>query len=66
MATRLTVVATLFFVWTLVTSFFGQNFGWLVDNIDTRQDFLVCGLGGLAVPTLLLGLLFYVKREDWF
>ena len=66
MATRLTVVATLFFVWTLVTSFFGQNFGWLVDNLDTRADFLLYGLGGLAVPTLLLGVLFYVKREDWF
>jgi len=66
MATRLTVVATLFFVWTLVTSFFGQNFGWLVDNIDTRSDFLLYGLGGLAVPTVLLGVLFYVKREDWF
>ena len=66
MATRLTVVATLFFVWTLVTSFFGQNFGWLVDGIDTRGDFLLYGLGGLAAPTLLLGVLFYVKREDWF
>ena len=34
-ATRFTVVATLFFAWTLVTGFFGQNFGWLVDNIES-------------------------------
>ena len=66
MATRLTVVATAFFVWTLVTSFFGQNFGWLVDNITTREDFLLFGIGGLVVPTVLLGLVFWVKREDWF
>ena len=25
-----------FVVWTLVTGFFGQNFGWLVDNIESR------------------------------
>ena len=29
-ATRLTVVGTLFVTWTLITGFFGQNFGWLV------------------------------------
>ena len=29
-ATRLTIGGTLFLVWTLVTGFFGQNFGWLV------------------------------------
>ena len=40
MATRLTIGGTLFLVWTLVTGFFGQNFGWLVENIDTRHDFL--------------------------
>ena len=34
-ATRLTIGGTFFLVWTLVTGFFGQNFGWLVDNIDT-------------------------------
>ena len=65
-ATKLTVVGTLFVLWTLVTGFFGQNFGWLVDNISTRQDFLLFGVGGLAVPTIALGTLFWVKRRDWF
>ncbi len=66
MATRLTVVATLFFVWTLVTSFFGQNFGWLVNHIKSQQAFLVWGVGGLVVPTIVLGALFWIKRETWF
>jgi magnesium transporter len=65
-ATRLTVVGTLFVTWTLITGFFGQNFGWLVKNISTRHDFLVFGVSGLVVPTLVLGTLFWVKRRDWF
>jgi magnesium transporter len=65
-ATRLTVVGTLFVVWTLITGFFGQNFGWLVDNISGRHAFLVFGVGGLLVPTVVLGTLFWVKRHDWF
>src|SRR5215213_1502886 len=65
-ATKLTVVGTLFVLWTLITGFFGQNFGWLVDNISTKQDFLLFGVSGLVVPTLVLGTLFWVKRRDWF
>jgi magnesium transporter len=65
-ATRFTVVATMFFAWTLVTGFFGQNFGWLVENVKSRSDFLLFGVGGLIAPTILLGILFYVKRDDWF
>ena len=65
-ATRLSVVATFFVVWTLITGFFGQNFGWLVDNVESRTDFLVFGLGGFLVPTIALAVLFWVKRHDWF
>ena len=43
-ATRLTIGGTFFLIWTLVTGFFGQNFGWLVRNIDTRHDFYVYGV----------------------
>ena len=41
LATRLTVLATFFMIWTLVTSFFGQNFSWLTDQVDSLEAFLV-------------------------
>ncbi len=65
-ATRLTIGTTLFVAWTLVTGFFGQNFGWLVNNIRSGRSFLVFGIGGLVVPTIVLLAVFWVKREDWF
>ncbi len=65
-ATRLTIGGTLFIVWTLVTGFFGQNFGWLVRHIDSRHAFFVYGVGALIVPTVIIGTLFWVKRKDWF
>lgn len=64
--TRLTIVATFFLVWTLVTSFFGQNFGWLVKHVESRTAFLFYGIGGLAVPTILLGVYFYARRGEWW
>ena len=65
-ATRLTIGGTFFLAWTLVTGFFGQNFGWLVNNIDTRHDFLIYGVGAILVPTVIIGTVFWVKRKDWF
>jgi magnesium transporter len=65
-ATRLSVVATFFVVWTLVTGFFGQNFAWLVDQVRSERDFLIFGVGGLVVPTALLAAVLWVKRHDWF
>jgi magnesium transporter len=65
-ATRLTVVGTVFVTWTLITGFFGQNFEWLVSNVESRTDFLVFGIGGLIVPTAVLVTVLWVKRRDWF
>ncbi|HEX6023886.1 MAG TPA: magnesium transporter CorA family protein [Solirubrobacter sp.] len=65
-ATRLTIGGTLFVVYTVVTGFFGQNFAWLVRNIDSKRDFLLYGVGGIVVPTVILLTLFWVKRRDWF
>ncbi len=65
-ATRLTVGGTIFVVYTVVTGFFGQNFAWLVNNINTQKDFLIFGLGALTIPTVILLTLFWVKRHDWF
>ena len=65
-ATRLTIGGTFFLAWTLVTGFFGQNFGWLVRSIDSQRDFVIFGVGGLVIPSVILVTLFWVKRHDWF
>jgi magnesium transporter len=49
-ATRLTVLASIFVPLTLVTGFFGQNFGWMVSHIDSLAAFLIFGIGGIVVP----------------
>jgi magnesium transporter len=65
-ATRITILGTLFVLWTLVTGFFGQNFGWLVNNVGTKSDFLIFGVGSLVIPTVILLTVFWIKRDDWF
>lgn len=51
---RLAVLASIFIPLTLITGFFGQNFGWFVDAIDSRTDFLVFGLGLPAVTVVIV------------
>jgi magnesium transporter len=65
-ATRLTVIGTLFVLWTLVTGFFGQNFEWLTSHVESRGDFLMFGVGSLVIPTVILLTVFWLKRRDWF
>jgi magnesium transporter len=65
LATRLTVLATFFLVWTLVTSFFGQNFLWLTEHIQSFQAFLIFGVGSLIVPTLVTAVYFWRRRREW-
>jgi magnesium transporter len=45
----LTVVATVFLPLTFLTGFFGMNFGWLVEQIDTQLAFWLLGVGTLVV-----------------
>jgi magnesium transporter len=53
-ATRLTLLATIFVPLTLITSYFGQNFGWLVDHIDSFRAFLIGGVGAIVVPAVAI------------
>jgi magnesium transporter len=65
LATRLTVLATFFLIWTLVTSFFGQNFGWLVRHIDSFEAFMIYDGIGLVIPTILAAAYFWRRRREW-
>ena len=59
------MLATFFLIWTLVTSFFGQNFRWLVDHVESLSAFLIFGVGGLLVPTLFAAVYFWRRRREW-
>ncbi|MBZ6376232.1 CorA family divalent cation transporter [Kocuria palustris] len=50
---RLTVVATIFLPLALATGFFGMNFQWMLDRLDSLASFLLLGLLAPAVLTVL-------------
>jgi magnesium transporter len=62
LTTRLTVVATIFLPLTFLTGFFGQNFGWLVGDIDSAAAFWVIGVGGMLLSIALAW--GYVRRNE--
>lgn len=51
---RLTLISTIFLPLSVVTGFFGMNFGWMVDSISSKDDFLVFGVGGMLLAGALL------------
>ena len=51
---QLTILATIFLPLTFITGFFGQNFKWMTDHIESLLDFMFFGVCGLLVPLVLL------------
>ncbi len=51
---QLTIVATIFLPLAFITGFFGQNFKWMTDHIQSFAAFAVYGVGGLLVSAIAL------------
>ncbi len=60
---QLTVVATVFLPLSFVVGFFGQNFKWLVVNIQSPGAFFVLGIGSLIAS--VVALLAWFRRSDY-
>jgi magnesium transporter len=52
------VVATIFVPLTFITGFFGMNFGWMIDHVDTPVAFWLLGFGVPAATAALTWRLF--------
>ena len=60
---QLTVMATIFLPLSFVVGFFGQNFKWLVVNIQSTGAFFAFGVGSLVLS--VLALLIWFRRSDY-
>jgi magnesium transporter len=60
---QLTVVATIFLPLSFVVGFFGQNFGWMVRNINSAADFWVIGGGTMVVS--FVALVVWLRRSSY-
>src|SRR4030095_8792018 len=50
----LTLVATIFLPLTLIVGFFGMNFKWMTDHIESAPAFWTLGIGGMVLPLLVI------------
>jgi magnesium transporter len=60
---QLTVVATIFLPLSFVVGFFGQNFRWLVANVQSAADFWALGIGTLVLSAVAM--LLWFRRGDY-
>ena len=60
---QLTVVATVFLPLSFVVGFFGQNFGWMVRNVNTPAAFWLLGVGSLVAS--VAGLWIWFRRGSY-
>ncbi len=60
---QLTVIATIFLPLAFITGFFGQNFGWMINDIGKAWAFWGLGVGSMVATCA--GLLFWFYRKGW-
>lgn len=60
---QLTVVATIFLPLSFVVGFFGQNFRWMVVNVDSAAAFWGLGIGSLVLS--VVALLIWFRRGSY-
>lgn len=60
---QLTVVATIFLPLSFVVGFFGQNFAWMVRNIDSAEDFWLIGGGSMVIS--VVALVTWLRRSSY-
>jgi magnesium transporter len=60
---QLTVMATIFLPLSFVVGFFGQNFKWLVVEIQSAAAFFVFGIGSLVLAVVLM--LLWFRRSQY-
>lgn len=60
---QLTVVATIFLPLSFIVGFFGQNFKWMVENVDSAAAFFALGIGSLVLS--VIGLLAWFRRGSY-
>ena len=60
---QLTVVATIFLPLSFVVGFFGQNFGWMVRNINSSADFWLIGGGTMVLSVVIL--VIWLRRSSY-
>ena len=61
---QLTIIATVFLPLTYITGFFGQNFGWMVNNVANPQIFWYLGVGSQVATVIIL--FWYFRFKKWF
>ncbi len=60
---RLTLVATVFLPLSFIAGFFGMNFGWMVDHIDSAGAFWMLVGASMILPLIAFGLFARLNRS---